>query len=225
MTRPPPLAAVLAELTAGAPTLDEVARRTGLDRGPGRGRGRRTWCAWAGRARLGALHGLPDSACGGCRCSAASARGGPGARSRRRPVLVALSVRNASPVERRQRAGSSRREPPGRPRRALRRDGDVPGSRQVTALVVEDGVQDGRAAAPGSPAGQPADRRQRGQPGRRTPHRQAEGVRDPVEQTEGERAVRPHTTADGGGGEFAGPGPDQGRVHLRRGAGRSPRSR
>ncbi|MDQ1288165.1 MAG: hypothetical protein QG622_1730 [Actinomycetota bacterium] len=95
MTRPAPLSAVLAELTAGAPTLDEVARRTGLDRDL-------VEAAVAHLVRLGRVDSselstaCPDSACGGCPVSACGARGAP-ASPGRRPVLVALSVRNDRP--------------------------------------------------------------------------------------------------------------------------------
>lgn len=87
-----PLRAVLAELTAGAPTLDDVARRTGLDR-------ELVGAAVDQLVRLGRVSSstlsttCPDAGCGGCAStSSCGARGRP-APAGRRPVLVVLSVR------------------------------------------------------------------------------------------------------------------------------------
>jgi len=90
-----PLRAVLAELTAGAHTLDDVARRTGLDRDL-------VHAAVDQLVRLGRVDAstlataCPDSGCGSCSASTCGSRGAP-APSGRRPVLVALSVRSARP--------------------------------------------------------------------------------------------------------------------------------
>jgi hypothetical protein len=87
-----PLSAVLAELTAGAPTLDDVARRTGLDRDV-------VGAAVDQLVRLGRVTsstlatGCPDTGCGGCPTSGCGSRGAA-APAGRRPVLVALSVRS-----------------------------------------------------------------------------------------------------------------------------------
>jgi hypothetical protein len=84
---------VLAELTAGAHTLDDVARRTGLDRDL-------VHAAVDQLVRLGRVDAstlataCPDSGCGSCSTSACGSRGTP-APAGRRPVLVALSVRPA----------------------------------------------------------------------------------------------------------------------------------
>jgi hypothetical protein len=89
-----PLRAVLAELTAGAPTLDDVARRTGLDRDV-------VAAAVDQLVRLGRVSAstlsstCPDDGCGGCTTSGCGARGRP-APAGRRPVLVALSVRKGA---------------------------------------------------------------------------------------------------------------------------------
>jgi hypothetical protein len=70
-----PLRAVLAELSAGAPTLDDVARRTGLDRGI-------VVAAVDQLVRLGRVRvstfsaACPDtgSGCGGCPVSGCGSR-------------------------------------------------------------------------------------------------------------------------------------------------------
>jgi DprA winged helix domain len=86
-----PLRAVLAELSAGARTLDDVARRTGLDRGL-------VSAAVEQLVRLGRVESstlstsCPDSGCGRCAASSCGSRGTP-APVGRRPVLVMLSVR------------------------------------------------------------------------------------------------------------------------------------
>jgi hypothetical protein len=86
-----PLRAVLAELTAGAPSLDEVARRTGLDRDVVRAAVDQL--VRLGRVRADTLStSCPDTGCGGCAASSCGSRGAP-APSGRRPVLVSLSVR------------------------------------------------------------------------------------------------------------------------------------
>ena len=92
MTATSPLRAVLAELDAGAPTLDEVARRTGLPRDV-------VGAAVDHLVRLGRVTSsalstaCPDDGCGTCPAgSACDAHGAP-APAGRRPVLVALSVR------------------------------------------------------------------------------------------------------------------------------------
>ena len=91
---PGPLRAVLAELDAGAPTLDEVARRTGL---------RRDVVAAAvdhlvrlGRVTSSTLtSACPDTGCGVCPAGdGCGARGTP-APSGRRPTLIALSIRTS----------------------------------------------------------------------------------------------------------------------------------
>jgi len=90
-----PLRAVLAELTAGAHTLDDVARRTGLDRDL-------VHAAVEQLVRLGRVDAstlaaaCPDSGCGTCSTSGCGSRGVP-APAGRRPVLVALSVRPSRP--------------------------------------------------------------------------------------------------------------------------------
>jgi hypothetical protein len=87
---PGPLVAVLAELTAGTPTLDDVARRTGLTRDV-------VEAAVAQLVRMGRVTAstlsttCPDDGCGGCATGRCGARGQP-APGGRRPVLVALSV-------------------------------------------------------------------------------------------------------------------------------------
>jgi hypothetical protein len=87
-----PLAAVLAELRAGAPTLDDVARRTGLDRDV-------VGAAVDHLVRLGRVSAdtlssaCPDGGCGGCPATSSCASHGAPAPAGRRPVLVALSVR------------------------------------------------------------------------------------------------------------------------------------
>ncbi len=101
-----PLRAVLAELDAGAPTLDEVARRTGLDRGV-------VGAAVDHLVRLGRVSAstlgtacpdggcgtCPDGGCGTCPAGAGcDARGVP-APAGSRPVLVALSVRRRPGVD------------------------------------------------------------------------------------------------------------------------------
>jgi hypothetical protein len=89
-----PLSAVLAELTAGAPTLDDVARRTGLGRDV-------VGAAVDQLVRLGRVSsstlstGCPDTGCGGCATTGCGSRGTP-APAGRRPVLVALTVRRRS---------------------------------------------------------------------------------------------------------------------------------
>jgi len=87
-----PLRAVLAELGAGAPTLDDVARRTGLARDV-------VAAAVDQLVRLGRVTSstlatsCPDGGCGTCPAgSGCDGRGTP-APSGRRPVLVTLSVR------------------------------------------------------------------------------------------------------------------------------------
>jgi hypothetical protein len=86
-----PLRAVLAQLSAGAHTLDDVARRTGLDRGL-------VVAAVEQLVRLGRVDSstlstsCPDAGCGTCSASSCGSRGTL-APSGRRPVLVALSVR------------------------------------------------------------------------------------------------------------------------------------
>lgn len=88
-----PLVAVLAELTAGAPTLDDVARRTGLARDV-------VEAAVEQLVRMGRVaastlsSACPDTGCGGCVTGgcAVPGRSAPGGR---RPVLVALTVRPA----------------------------------------------------------------------------------------------------------------------------------
>jgi hypothetical protein len=92
LASPSPLRAVLAELEAGAPTLDEVARRTGLDRDV-------VGAAVDHLVRLGRVSSstlstsCPDDGCGACPAgNGCDAQGAP-APSGRRPVLVALSVR------------------------------------------------------------------------------------------------------------------------------------
>lgn len=93
MTSAAPLSAVLAELSAGAPTLDEVARRTGLDRDV-------VGAVVEQLVRLGRVSAstlstsCPDAGCGGCAAAVCDSRGTP-APAGRRPVLVALSVRPA----------------------------------------------------------------------------------------------------------------------------------
>jgi hypothetical protein len=83
--------AVLAELEAGAPTLDDVARRTGLDRGL-------VAAVVDQLVRLGRVSAsplssaCPASGCGGCAASGCGAHGTPAPQGHR-PVLVALSVR------------------------------------------------------------------------------------------------------------------------------------
>jgi hypothetical protein len=90
-----PLRAVLAELSAGAHTLDDVARRTGLDRGL-------VAAAVEQLVRLGRVDsstlstGCPDSGCGTCAAPSCGSRGTP-ASAGRRPVLVTLSVRRPAP--------------------------------------------------------------------------------------------------------------------------------
>jgi hypothetical protein len=87
-----PLVAVLAELTAGAPTLDAVARRTGLARDV-------VEAAVEQLVRMGRVtattlsSACPDTGCGGCVTSGCVTSGGaaPGGG---RPVLVALTVRS-----------------------------------------------------------------------------------------------------------------------------------
>jgi hypothetical protein len=87
-----PLRAVLDELTAGAPTLDEVARRTGLGRDV-------VEAAVDHLVRLGRVSsstlstGCADVGCGGCGASSSCPSVGMPAPGGRRPVLVALSVR------------------------------------------------------------------------------------------------------------------------------------
>jgi hypothetical protein len=87
-----PLRAVLAELTAGAPTLEEVARRTGLDR-------EIVSAAVAHLVRIGRVSSstlataCPDGGCGGCGASSSCASSGAPAPAGDRPVLVTLSVR------------------------------------------------------------------------------------------------------------------------------------
>ncbi len=86
-----PLSAVLAELTAGAPTLDEVARRTGLARDVVQAVVEQL--VRMGRVTASTLSSTcPDDGCGGCTTSGCGARGRP-APSGHRPVLVTLSVR------------------------------------------------------------------------------------------------------------------------------------
>jgi hypothetical protein len=87
-----PLRAVLAELEAGTPTLEQVARRTGLDRDV-------VGAAVDHLVRLGRVTSstlstsCPDDGCGTCPTgSGCDAHGAP-APAGRRPVLVALSVR------------------------------------------------------------------------------------------------------------------------------------
>ena len=91
-----PLRAVLAELDAGAPTLDEVARRTGLDRDVVAAAVEQL--VRLRRVTASALStSCPDGGCGPCPAgSGCDARGAP-APSGRRPVLVALSVRRPTP--------------------------------------------------------------------------------------------------------------------------------
>jgi hypothetical protein len=84
------LVAVLAELTAGTPTLDDVARRTGLARDV-------VEAAVAQLVRMGRVTSstlsttCPDDGCGGCATRGCGAHGRP-APGGRRPVLVALTV-------------------------------------------------------------------------------------------------------------------------------------
>jgi hypothetical protein len=86
-----PLRAVLAELSAGAHTLDDVARRTGLDRDL-------VHAAVEHLVRLRRVDAstlattCPDSGCGTCPAPSCRARGAP-AVGGLRPVLVAFSVR------------------------------------------------------------------------------------------------------------------------------------
>jgi hypothetical protein len=87
-----PLRAVLAELDAGVPTLDEVARRTGLD-------AEVVAAAVDHLVRLGRVTSstlgtaCPDGGCGPCPAGAGCGAKGLPAAPGRRPVLVALSVR------------------------------------------------------------------------------------------------------------------------------------
>jgi len=91
-----PLRAVLAELDAGAPTLDEVARRTGLDRGV-------VSAAVDHLVRLRRVDATtlasacPDDGCGTCPSSGGCGSHGTPAPAGNRPVLVALSVRRPRP--------------------------------------------------------------------------------------------------------------------------------
>jgi hypothetical protein len=90
-----PLRAVLAELSVGAHTLDDVAARTGLDRAV-------VGAAVEHLVRLGRVDAstlstsCPDAGCGTCSASSCGARGMPAAAGGR-PVLVALSVRTDRP--------------------------------------------------------------------------------------------------------------------------------
>jgi hypothetical protein len=85
------LRAVLAELTAGTSTLDEVSRRTGLGRDV-------VQAAVQHLVRLGRVTAqtlsmtCADAGCGGCPASSCGSRDRP-APAGRRPTLVALSVR------------------------------------------------------------------------------------------------------------------------------------
>ena len=87
-----PLRAVLAQLDAGAPTLDEVARRTGLPRDV-------VGAAVDHLVRLGRVTSstlgtaCPDDGCATCPSGSGCPSTGTPAPAGRRPVLVALSVR------------------------------------------------------------------------------------------------------------------------------------
>jgi hypothetical protein len=87
-----PLRTVLDELTAGTPTLDEISRRTGLDRDV-------VHAAVDHLVRLGRVtsstlsSACPDGGCGTCSASDGCASHGAPAPVGNRPVLVTLSVR------------------------------------------------------------------------------------------------------------------------------------
>ena len=91
-----PLKSVLAAFDAGAHSLDDVRRRTGLDRDV-------VDAAVAHLVRMGRLSaesisaGCPSGGCGSCASGAADGSAGCGAAgpsgARRGPVLVGLSLR------------------------------------------------------------------------------------------------------------------------------------